>query len=347
MNLRQLRPHAETVIAAALGIAFFLWAGLPTPTLSGAMVGVAVLLGLGRKVKLHHALRDLGMLISGVAMGASVTPEMLQGFQRYPLSLVMLFVVLGIGMLASYLFFRIFAGWDRDTAFFASVPGALSVVLATAASTRADLLKVTMVQSFRLFVLLAVLPSLVTLQGSTGGRSLVTVLQPVPFAVVFLIGAVLSALFVRLGVAAPWIFGGMLVSALLHGTGLVVGSVPTSLTEIGFGLVGIFIGTRFSGISKAAFMSLLVVSVASVLMGLSIAVGGALLAERLLSGVTFGQALVAFAPGALEGMIILGAALGLDPIYVGLHHLIRFFGIGLILPLLTPFLSSGKKTTDQ
>ena len=31
-------------------------------------------------------------------------------------------------------------------------------------------------------------------------------------------------------------------------------------------------------------------------------------------------------------MIILGAALDLDPIYVGLHHLVRFFGIGLLIP---------------
>ena len=52
----------------------------------------------------------------------------------------------------------------------------------------------------------------------------------------------------------------------------------------------------------------------------------------VLIGVPFGQALVAYAPGGLEAMIILGAALDLDPIYVGLHHLVRFFGIGLLIP---------------
>jgi hypothetical protein len=35
-------------------------------------------------------------------------------------------------------------------------------------------------------------------------------------------------------------------------------------------------------------------------------------------------------------MLVLGASLGMDPIYVGLHHLVRFFGIALALPLLLP-----------
>jgi uncharacterized protein len=48
--------------------------------------------------------------------------------------------------------------------------------------------------------------------------------------------------------------------------------------------------------------------------------------------------LVAFAPGGLEAMLVLGASLGLDPIYVGLHHLVRFFGIALLLPVAMPLI---------
>ena len=54
--------------------------------------------------------------------------------------------------------------------------------------------------------------------------------------------------------------------------------------------------------------------------------------SRLL-GLPFGQVLLAFAPGGLEAMTIMAFALDLDPAYVGAHHLIRFLGLGLLLPL--------------
>jgi hypothetical protein len=46
------------------------------------------------------------------------------------------------------------------------------------------------------------------------------------------------------------------------------------------------------------------------------------------------DALVAFAPGGLEAMMVLALVLHLDPLYVGLHHLARFLGIGFLLPVL-------------
>jgi uncharacterized membrane protein AbrB (regulator of aidB expression) len=37
-------------------------------------------------------------------------------------------------------------------------------------------------------------------------------------------------------------------------------------------------------------------------------------------------------------MTVLALILGLDPLYVGIHHLVRFLGIGLVLPLLIAWL---------
>jgi hypothetical protein len=53
-----------------------------------------------------------------------------------------------------------------------------------------------------------------------------------------------------------------------------------------------------------------------------------------LAGVSFANSLVAFAPGGLEAMTVLALVLGLDPLYVGIHHLVRFLGIGLVLPFI-------------
>jgi len=325
------RADAETLLAALAGIFLFNAAGFPAATLSGAMVGSAALLAAGRPIRLVGWIRDFGMLLGGLAMGSSVTPEMIQGFQRYPLSLLLFGLSVVSMMILIPIYLRRVAGWDRATAFFASAPGALTTVLAVAADTRADLLKVTMAQSLRLFMLVAVLPSVVAATGSVGAPLDHRIASAPALVLMIIGGTVLSYALMRLGMAAPWIFGGMVFSALLHGSAVVVGEPPNWLLQIGFGIVGVFIGTRFSQITRKVLVSALSVSLVAFLIGLAIAVIFAWLASVLI-GVPFGQALVAYAPGGLEAMIILGAALDLDPIYVGLHHLVRFFGIGLLIP---------------
>ena len=69
--------------------------------------------------------------------------------------------------------------------------------------------------------------------------------------------------------------------------------------------------------------------------------GFAALASAL-AGVGFPDAMVAFAPGGLEAMMVLALILGLDPLYVGVHHLARFLGIATALPLAVGLLGRGE-----
>jgi len=54
--------------------------------------------------------------------------------------------------------------------------------------------------------------------------------------------------------------------------------------------------------------------------------------------VPFAEALAAFAPGGLEAMTMMAFALGLDPLFVGAHHLARFVVISAALPLVANWL---------
>ena len=44
--------------------------------------------------------------------------------------------------------------------------------------------------------------------------------------------------------------------------------------------------------------------------------------------------MIAFAPGAVDAMMLLALALHLDPVYVGAHHLARIFFVSLTMPLI-------------
>jgi uncharacterized protein len=335
------RAYAETLTAAALGAMVFWFLSLPAASISGAMVGCAALIIAGRRAILHPALRDTGMLVGGITMGSAVTPEMIGAAHRYPGSLVMLVLSILATIWLTQHFLRHFGGLSRSTAFFASAPGALSTVLAVAAETRADLLQITIIQSFRLFVLVAILPTIVVATGGAGVAPPRTVADPLALIAMFGGGTAFAYGLAKLGMAAPWIFGGMVVSAALHGSGLVLGEAPHWLSEVGFALVGTYIGTRFATITKAMLGRSLLMSIGAFIVGLTVAMTTAFIVYKLMD-IPFGQALVAFAPGGLEALVILGASLGLDPLYISLHHLLRFFSIALLMPLALPFLSCWK-----
>jgi uncharacterized membrane protein AbrB (regulator of aidB expression) len=46
------------------------------------------------------------------------------------------------------------------------------------------------------------------------------------------------------------------------------------------------------------------------------------------------EVMIAYAPGAVDAMMLLALALNLDPVYVGTHHLVRIVFILLMMPFI-------------
>lgn len=340
--MRLVFAHLAQILVAALGGLVFYWLGVPAAWLSGSAIA-ATLWGLsGWAVPMPKALADTAMLISGAAMGAAVTPAAIAAMGRYPGSLILLVIgVVAISGASTFWLTRI-SGWRKADAVLASVPGALSTVLAVAADRKAEVASIAIVQNLRLFVLIALLPSLVVLTGEGGDMTALIgegmpVESPADLAFVLMGGLLLGVVFKRLKVAAPVLLGGTVVSAVGHGAEWVTGVIPPIIATGGLVLIGLFIAERFRNIQRSTLRRALVAGLGSFLVGMMVAVVFAALAAWL-AGVSFANSLVAFAPGGLEAMTILALLLGLDPLYVGIHHLVRFLGIGLVLPFLVGWL---------
>ncbi|HSP23532.1 MAG TPA: AbrB family transcriptional regulator [Saliniramus sp.] len=336
------------IAAAACGGLIFHLLGVPAAWLSGAVIGTVVWGALGFGARLSRPIVEAAMVISGVVMGASITPEAMAAIGTYPLSILLLCIAVPAITAASALFLMKVYGWNRDDAVLASIPGALTAVLAVAVSRNAGVARIAVVQSFRLLVLIAVLPFVVSL--STGGEGSVGVGQgmqiatPAAFVAMVAAGLAVGLLFERLRVAAPLLLGATVGSAVLHVTDFTPGAVPPAIATLGFVVIGVFIGERFSTLDRTALRSLAPAAIGSFAVGMAIAIVFALLAVVLVD-IRLGEAMVAFAPGGVEAMIILALVLGLDPLYVGVHHVVRFLGIGLALPIL--FRGSGKAASTD
>ncbi len=327
---------AAQLAAAALGGYAFHLLDVPAAWLSGAVVGV-VLFGLtGRARPMPRPLVDAGMLLNGITMGAGVTPEAIAAAGRYPFSLVLLILAVAAVTAGSALWLVRVSGWRRDDAILASVPGALTTVFAVAADRNAAVAPIAVVQAFRLFVLITILPSVVAgIEGGTPGAMPgegSPVASPLLMGLVMLCGLAAGRGLERLGVAAPMLLGATLASAVGHGTGAAPGALPPVLTVAGFVLIGVFVGERFRTLDPAALRATLPAAMGSFVVGVAVSSAVALAAAAV-ARVPLAEALVAFAPGGLEAMMVLALVLGLDPLYVGTHHIARFVGIGVLLPL--------------
>jgi membrane AbrB-like protein len=327
------------ILVAALGGLAFAWLGIPAAWLSGAMIATILwgILGLSRP--LPGPMRDAALLISGASMGAAVTPEAIAAVQRYPVSLGILFVGIIATSGASMLWLIHVSRWRTTDAMLASVPGALSMILSVAVERKADIASIAVVQSLRIFILVTLLPSAVVLLG--GGQANVLpgqgqpVAAPTSFALILVGGLAVGLIMERVRVAAPILLGATFVSMILHATDMAPGVSPPVIATGGLILIGIFVGERFRHVDRFFLFKTLPSAFGSFTISLGVAALFAALAAWL-AGVGYADALVAFAPGALEAMMVLSLVLGLDPLYVGVHHLARFIAIALVVPFLIP-----------
>lgn len=326
---------AKTLFAGLAGAGLAIALNLPAAPLLGALLATAALAWGGVRLLVPDPLREAGLLIIGLSLGAGFTGEMVEQAGQLGFSLVLLSASIVVSMLVSSWLLARFWHHSASTALLASAPGTLSLALALAAEGKGDSTAVICLQSMRLLMLAAFLPLLVSFLGAggtDGGFAAEQVLSWGGLAVLSFVGILIALLFGRLGLPAPFLLGGMGVSAVAHIFEWVHGMPPSLIVLFGFAMVGTASGARFSNIALSALMKNLGAAFANV--------GAAALISALFavamsafSGLPLAQVWVAYAPGGVEAMAAIGLALGFDPAFVALHHLFRISLLILILPV--------------
>ena len=345
LGLPSFVSQGLTLLAALAGGALVNALGVPAGWLSGAMMATAIMAALRFAEPLSTPFRWAAMVSSGVAIGAAVTPAMMKSVATYPLSIALMSVSVALATWVCSLLLARLPGWSRPTAFFASVPGALSYVFSVAATMEeADLSRIAIVQVLRVFLLMGLVPVVLAESGAFH-----PVFVPAPVDSLALLGALLALGLIvgygleRLHVAGGMLFGGMLVSGLAHVLEIAPGRPPPLVAIVAQVLIGAWVGVRFIGFDWRSFARSAAASLGTFVVAVGISVAFSYLAV-LAIGVPFAQTLLAFSPGGLEAMTLLAFAMGLDPLYVGAHHLARFLLISLTLPFALKLWMRGART---
>jgi uncharacterized protein len=341
---RRVQRVLVTLAFGAVGGTIFGTLGLPAGWLTGSMVAVAIAAIAGAEVEIPGGLRNVAFVVTGSFLGSSVSPELVGELPRWPISLGVLIVNLMVLQWAAQYFLSRVCRWDRQTAFFAAIPGLTTYVIALALPTRADTSRIAISQTVRLFLLVALLPKAV---------SLVSAVQPGPAAPVATLsglaitlagGTLGGVVFSFIGIPAAPMLGALIVSGILHGTGLVSGSLNQPLLIAAYIVLGGLIGSRFAGTTLRMLSRTAAASLGAFVVSMSVAILGAVIAARL-TAQPISQMVLAFAPGGIDVMTIMAFALHFDAAFVAAHQLARFLMITTYAPLLMK--RSGDRSSEE
>ncbi len=333
-----LRNLAETLAFGTAGGLTLGLLGMPAGYLSGAIMAVAIAALAGRPMLIPGPFLRVLLVLLGISLGAVVTPETLHGMATYPLSIAVLIVACAAISVAGTLYLRAVHGWDTVTAYLAAAPGGLSQVMAIAIEIEADVRAIAIVQTMRVVIIAVCLPGLMAFFGIAhhGTRSLVGTFefaQINEFAILFAVSTAAAYLAHLSRFPGGLLFGAMIASAALHGSGYIHVVMPWWVAYSVMIAFGSTTGSRFANTPLKLVLTFIGAAFGSFAVSVAIVVVFALFLVQVL-GLPTAEVLIAYAPGAVDAMMLLALALNLNPVYVGAHHLTRIFFVLLTMPIL-------------
>ena len=332
-----VRHLAETLAIAAAGGAALGLIGVPAGWLSGSILAVAGASLAGRPMLIPTFLMRAIFVLIGISLGAVVTPETLHGMATYPVSIAVLILAMALISVGGAGYLRLIHRWDNVDAYLAAAPGGMSQVLALGAELGGDLRAIAIVQSIRVVVIAVGLPAGLSMLGLvgqapprvTGGLS-IGVLDEL--AILVAASTVVAIIAYRIRFPGGLLFGAMLTSAVLHGSGLIHAVMPWWAANTAMVAMGAITGSRFANTPLRMLLNFVGAAFGSFAVAVTIAAAFAAVLISVLS-LRAAEVMIAFAPGSVDAMMLLALALNLDPVYVGAHHLTRIFFVSLTMPL--------------
>lgn len=326
----------QLVLVLGTGLAGALAAqaiGLPIPFLLGSLSFTAVLslvlfARTGQRLWYPQALRKVCIAVIGTMIGTTFAPEVLSVLPGMLLTLpaMLLFILAAQGV--NFVIFRRLAGYDAPTAFYAAMPGGLveAVLLGEKAGGNAEILSV---QHFaRIVMVVIAVPGVFYLAtgeivGSAGGQTLESRVPAwtdwAAFAVLAPAGMFLGD---KLRLPAAHMVGPLVLSALLHGAGVLDVAGPAVLLNGAQLVVGAGLGVMFARSTLPQLAVCFGFGAVSIAVTLLLSAGFALALSGLVP-LSTASLFISFAPGGVTEMSLIALSLGVSPVAVAAHHLFR------------------------
>lgn len=342
-----LRGWAVAIGASVVASVVLTYAGFPSPVLFGALLGgMLYALTMPTPLAIPERAFNVGQAVVGATIGAMVSAPALQRLADDWLSIVAVTVgTLAISIVAGRLL-----ALRRDvtptTGAFALIAGGASGVVALSQELGADDRVVTIVQYLRVLIVLLIMPLVsafvfdVPSGGAAGSAPPTDLPTDLVYTAVSAAVGLAAARYTRIPAGA--VLGPLLVAVALSVSGVLGAvAVPGPVQNIGYALIGVQVGLRFTRSSLRSIARMLPTATVLILavIAASAAMGAVLAASTGIDELT---AYLATTPGGLYAVLVIAAGSGSDVTYVLAVQVIRVFAMLLAAPLLARVLRRGR-----
>jgi len=331
------------MIAAGTGV-LFEWIGIFLPWLLGPM---ASLLLLRQYTKLEFewpkVIRNIGLIFLGIQIGSSFTKNAVElMWFDFPIMILMTFSIVVFALLLSMLFMKM-SGESIATSVLGSLPGGLSqMVLLSEEVKSANSTIVTLMQTFRIFVVVTVVPFLTAFlppgtHSSDKSLDEMSMFNMTHFLVFVLLGTFLYIGMKKIHFPLPELMVPILSMAIVQFvTNHPVVEVPSIILILSQIFVGAHLGLQLERVreqlSFRMFSAIILTNIVLIVFCAFIAYVLTMVHPRN----TFLDFFISAAPGGIAEMSITALATGGDLSTVTSFHLFRIFFILLIAgPVMT------------
>ena len=329
------QKRAATLGLALTGAAVFHLLGLPLPFLFGPMSACLLAALAGAPLKGLGTVSTLARTVLGVAVGASITPEVVGRLPQMAgsVALVPVYVVL-IGLVGVPFFRRL--GYDPVTAWYAAMPGGLQDMVSFGVEAGGDGRALALIHATRVLVIVTLAPLILTglygagLTGAVGAPALAL---PVGELALMAVAAVIGWKGAeRVGLFGASILGPMILTAILSISGIITHRPPAEIIWAAQFFIGIAVGVKYAGITLRE-LRIFVGAGAVYAVVLAMISLGFIEVIHLLDLAPPMDAFLGYLPGGQAEMVVIAILAGADLAFVVSHHLLRIVLVIMIGPL--------------
>ncbi len=333
-----LKGRLVTVGLSAAGVALFWMAGLPLPFLFGPLAACLIAALAGAKLGSMGVIGVAGRTVLGVAIGASVTPALLERLPAMAASAALVPVYLVVIAAIGVPFFHRLCGFDRVTSYYAAMPGGLQDMVIFGSEAGGDKRALSLIHATRVLIIVTAAPIIlvnyfgVTLDAPIGAPAADMPLTQVALMVVAaLVGWKGGE---RIGLFGASILGPMIITAALSLAGLVQQRPPAEAILTAQFLIGAGLGVGYVGVTFRELGRDVAAGVAYV--AILAAMAAALTEFVVRTGLARPvEGFLAFAPGGQAEMTLLALVSGADLGFVIAHHVLRVLLVITGAPILS------------
>ena len=330
-----------SLVFGAIGGVIFHWLTMPLAWMIGAMIFTTGAALSGAPVRGSRRIRTIFIPVLGIMLGSSFTPETLGQVSSWVPSVVTMLLFVVIVVAAVGVFLHKAMGFGPVSAYFSATPGGLATMVVIGGEMGGDERRIGLTHSIRIMLTVLIIPFYFRIfEGYVPGG-----LEPLgSFVDLSLQDAAILAscmlgypLFKVLRLPSAQILGPMILSAIIHMTGLTTAKPPVEIVNVAQLVIGTGIGARFVGVSVMRLYPVMVAATGGTIFMVGFAAVAALALEAL-TGLPFAAIWLAFAPGGVAEMTLISLALGVDVAFVSTHHLVRVVFMVIAAPMIFHFI---------